>query len=197
MDENQLYMTRITTTTLIGVMLDKFPSDRGNCFSILATDDKQYRIVNFHYENIKMVIELGIEIPIKIQILGNGMAIIHDERIPDEWYNNKFCEVCCPERLLPYPQILTHQRQIARGERNVGNEIISIDFSKSPKLPKEDQKDIIYAKYGVKMKARSVIPIKNFKLVPAEDINVIVGDDLRKDILSALIENFNKSSASE
>jgi hypothetical protein len=51
--------------------------------------------------------------PVQVHLLSERIGIIHDPRIPDEWYDKRYCEVCCPESLLPFPQ------QAARVKKNV------------------------------------------------------------------------------
>lgn len=58
-----------------------------------------------------------ISFPINISVLRDSIAIICDERIPNEWYSNKFCETCTPQDLLPIPQRLKHILDIKRGLR--------------------------------------------------------------------------------
>ena len=113
------YATSITSVTLVGIIEDKFPLIHGNCFGVkVKSEDNDYRIVNFYVENLEHVIkEKIIDWPIKIKILENRIAVIHDSKIPDEYYNQGFCTVCCPERLLPVTQKLLHERQEDRLER--------------------------------------------------------------------------------
>jgi hypothetical protein len=115
--------TSISSVTLLGIIENKFPLSHGNCFSIYAReDDEYYSIVNFYYENLEELIRQGLTWPIQIKILGipeSHIAVIHDDRISDEWYNDKFCTVCCPKNLLPINQQLLHERQELRGERIV------------------------------------------------------------------------------
>jgi hypothetical protein len=126
----------ITTVTLVGYNPTKYPTERGNCFSVRADDGSGYRIVNFSYENLQELIRCGISLPLEIRILDHtkGVAVIHDSRIPDEWYDKTFCEVCCPEALLPTTQKLRHERQEARGERVVGNSVVTINMDKRPRV---------------------------------------------------------------
>lgn len=95
--------TSITTCTLVGIGKGEFPLPRGNCFSVLA-DGSDYRILNFAYENMKEAINRGLTWPIKIKALSECHAIIHDERISDNWYMTRYCETCTPKSLLPFPQ---------------------------------------------------------------------------------------------
>ena len=107
---------QITTVTLVGY-IGEYPMERGNCFSV-STDDGEFRILNFNYENLKKLLKDNVvEWPIKISALSPSHAIICDHRIPDEWYSKKFCETCTPIDLLPVPQRLRHFLDIERGKR--------------------------------------------------------------------------------
>lgn len=124
--------TEVASRTLVAVHGSP-PYRRGNCFRVLAEDGNEYKIVNFVYENLELLLKHGLTWPLKISILGGRAAILHDERIPDEWYSTIYCEVCCPSSLLPHPQLARHQRQEARGERIVGDGFVS--FKKSVQSP--------------------------------------------------------------
>jgi hypothetical protein len=125
----------ITWVTCVGVLLNKFPLSSGNCFSVLTEDNKQYRIVNFCFENIEELIKRGICHPFQIGILSDRVAVLLDSRIPDSWYQEHYCEACCPDSLLPHGQQMRHIRQEERGERVVKGNCIFTDFSKAPKIP--------------------------------------------------------------
>ena len=141
----------VSSYTLVGVIENKFPFKGGNCFSVTGDDGQYYRIVNFVHENIEELIKLGtISFPIQILALSECIAVINDPRIEDEWYLTRFCEVCCPTSLLPLPQILKHDREEMRGDRET---TISKDGS------------IIYVR-------RCVRPQKDFKLKGTWTIDV-------------------------
>lgn len=106
----------VTRVTLVGVH-GKFPYEHGNCFSVEAVDGKDYRIVNFVHENLEGLKKYGIKAPWKIRPIGSGCAVIVDSRIPDVCYMDRFCEVCTPKSLLPYPQRLRIERAIDNGSR--------------------------------------------------------------------------------
>lgn len=112
-----LMANKITCVTLVGIMANKYPLASGNCFSVEAEDNNEYKIVNFVHENIEELSNRGFKRPFKIAILGPGVAVVHDERIPDEWYADHYCEVCCPRDLLPINQRMKHLRHIACGYR--------------------------------------------------------------------------------
>ena len=128
--------TKLMSQTLVGSSGD-FPRDNGNCFSIEDDNKREYNIVNFYLENLEELIRLKkIDWPIKCLEISKRQAVINDGRIPDEWYRNKFCEVCTPLALLPLPQRLQHLRDIDRGNRvEHANGMVSIKVGvKSRKL---------------------------------------------------------------
>jgi hypothetical protein len=106
----------ITTVTCVGYHHDSFPYPSGNCFSV-KTSSGGSRIVNFNYENLIELEKRGvITFPIDIIPISENSAVIHDSRIPNEWYDTRFCEVCCPHNLLPIPQQLAYNRKILQGK---------------------------------------------------------------------------------
>ena len=133
---------KLTSQTLIGVLKSTYPVKHGNCFSVLADDDNEYKIINFFAENWEEAIKRGVALPIGIRIITNRLAVIHDGRIPDNWYPDKFCEVCCPDHLLPINQKLAHERGLMNGsrhefyisERSDKIKGVTIKYSKLPKL---------------------------------------------------------------
>lgn len=112
---SDLYAKHLTMMTLVGAHSDTYPYKRGNCFSVMATDGKEYKIVNFVAENFKALHKFGCASPIKIKVLAGKTAVIHDDRIPANWYRKDFCEVCTPASLLPMPQQLAHERLVSCG----------------------------------------------------------------------------------
>jgi len=111
--------TAITSHTLVGIQKSDFPLKRGNCFSMRTQDNDEYRIVNFSVENLEWLMERGLTFPIEIDPLDaiHHAAVIIDPRIPDEFFDMTFCEVCCPKELLPQPQKLRIARQVKQGFR--------------------------------------------------------------------------------
>ena len=118
--------------TLVGCDTSKSPPyKRGNCFSLetkkyinreegYGEGNKSYRILNFYVENLKFALKNKlIEWPIKIHPLSDNCAVIHDERIPNDWYSEKFCTCCCPFDLLPFNQKLVELRDRACGASHV------------------------------------------------------------------------------
>lgn len=106
----------IGSTTLIGTS-GEYPRERGNCFSVSDADGKDYRIVNFVYENLKHLITKGLTFPLQCEVLDKNIAVVNDHRIGDRWYQTRFCTVCCPDNLLTVPQQMQHRRHEALGSR--------------------------------------------------------------------------------
>lgn len=125
MQKNDIKAVEISTVTLMGVA-GKFPLQHGNCFSVVGDDGKEYRIVNFVYENLAQLLGSGLVFPIDIRLLNDRVAVIHDKRIPSDWYMSRFCEVCCPQSLLPAPQLLRIEREIMQGTREEYNGLVMI-----------------------------------------------------------------------
>lgn len=118
LDESKLeFCHKLGYVTLVGNYFneEKGMWDRGNCFS-LRSDEREYKIVNFGYENLKMLIDMNIiKFPIRIWKLSDNVAIIHDERIDNRFYWDGFCEICCPYEFLPLPQKLARDLNVRRG----------------------------------------------------------------------------------
>lgn len=110
-----------------------------NCFDVQG-EDHAYRIVNFFLEDIEA---LPIEWPIEIKVIGPRTAVVHDPRIPDRYYRNRWCTTCCPEELLPIPQRLEWERQEMRGQR-VRHDTGSV----STYLGKEPQMEYVRLRLG-------------------------------------------------
>lgn len=108
--------SHVTSYTLVGV-IGRPPFRVGNCFSVLGEDGRDYRILNFVYENLQELERHGLTWPLEIRPLSKYDAVLHDPRIPDSWYPKEFCEVCCPRELLPLPQRLEQERHILQGIR--------------------------------------------------------------------------------
>ncbi len=117
----------VGSVTLIGVS-GKPPFPSGNCFNLIGEDDKTYKIVNFNHENLEHLMKQGLTFPIQIKILSGIIAVLHDKRIGNRWYSKSFCEVCCPDRLLPITQQLSHERDIEAGIRKEGKSFVQHDF---------------------------------------------------------------------
>lgn len=95
---------------------------RNNCFGVETSDKKGYRIVNFYVEKLEELLKnKTVKWPVKIKTIGERTAVISDSRIPNDCYRTDFCETCCPRDLLPLPQQLRREREIARGDLVVGD----------------------------------------------------------------------------
>jgi hypothetical protein len=94
------------TVTLVGYNTSKFPIKGGNCFSLIDLDGNSHRVVNFGFENLEEWIRLTEQTDITVQCIpkSNRLWEICDERIPKDWYNDWYCTVCTPIRMLPYEQ---------------------------------------------------------------------------------------------
>lgn len=92
----------IHTQTLVGADTN-FPGKYGNCFSVGDDAGNTYNIVNFTVENLQELVARGtLSWPIEIEIIdGAKTAIVNDDRIPDEWYDKRFCRRCCAQELMP------------------------------------------------------------------------------------------------
>jgi hypothetical protein len=112
--------------TLVG-SFGKYPREFGNCFGVI-TKNSRYRILNFVYENLENLIDVKkIEFPMNILVIkGTDYAFLHDKRIPENYYRNRICEVCCSLELLPYTQRLKHYREMDKGLREEKNGWIKI-----------------------------------------------------------------------
>ncbi len=124
---------RVSMFTLLGVYIRSYPTSHGNCFSVRCDDGTEFKIVNFVLENIQEAERRGLSWPVKIKTLSDSHAVIHDERIPHAWYTDRWCEICCPESLLPIPQRFAHERDEACGARKNFSYGVVIDPSKRPK----------------------------------------------------------------
>lgn len=93
-----------------------FPLNHGNYFS-LVTKDSSYEIANFWAEDLKYLLAKDIvEYPIKLKILkkeGKSWALIHDIRIPHEFYSE--ISHRAPHEFWSIPQLARSQRDIDSG----------------------------------------------------------------------------------
>ena len=114
--------------TCMGHMSQPFPRDSGNCFDVVDADGKAWRIVNFVYENLVEALRRGVSDdrwapgvawPVACAPIGKNVAVITDPRIPTDWYQREWCEVCCPASVLPIPQRLTTALRRASGEETM------------------------------------------------------------------------------
>jgi hypothetical protein len=135
MDKNNIdYIDGITSCHLVGYFFDMEEGmwNQGNCFSVINSKTKeQFKIVNFGYENLTMLLDMKIvEYPIRIFKLNDRVAIILDERIPLRFYWEKYCTSCCPHDLLPLPQRVEHDLKIRLGDIKHTNTTTSVSFGK-------------------------------------------------------------------
>lgn len=94
-------------STLIGVNTrNGYPIKRGNCFDLQDEAGKGHRIVNFYLENLKEWMRQTKQKDIRVRCIPKSDHLweICDERIPVEWYSQKYCTVCTPLRMLPLQQ---------------------------------------------------------------------------------------------
>jgi hypothetical protein len=122
------------------------PYESGNCFGVyrqkVTRDDvisgsvTQYKIVNFNADNLDALLKLGLKWPIQCKVLLGRIAIIHDPRIGERWYSNRYCETCCPTDLLPITQIQRHERETMRGDREEGDGFVKLRIPfRPPEFP--------------------------------------------------------------
>lgn len=99
--------------TMLGCYIKRYPSPHGNCFSLRDTDDKEHKVVNFNYENLKEWMKRTGQKDIRVRCIPKSDHIweIADERIPSDWYSKEYCPVCTPLRMLPLEQ---RKKEMAR-----------------------------------------------------------------------------------
>ena len=85
---------------------DRFPLKGGNCFSLIDPNGKYHSVVNFKAENLEEWVRRTGQTDIDVECIPKSDKIwmIVDKRIPQDWYSDRFCEVCTPYRMLPYEQ---------------------------------------------------------------------------------------------
>jgi len=173
--------------TLVAFMSKEFPIDGGNCFSVHTESGKGYQILNFGCENLEEAIRRGVTWPITILVLqesnkethARGCAVIHDPRIPNDWYWKEFCESCAPRNLLSSSQRLRLDRELKAGirterETDIGT-IVSYDHDKRPELldpdkekPKKDSGIMFIPNYPVQVKALRALLNKSLAYIGHE-----------------------------
>jgi hypothetical protein len=124
---------KVTSHTLVGVYGEP-PHSRGNCFSV-SDGKREWRIINFNLENLEALQEAGLQFPIHCKSLDDYCAIVQDGRIGERWYSGHYCEVCCPESLLPKTQLDRHERDELRGIRFKHGNCVTIMFDKTVEFP--------------------------------------------------------------
>jgi len=110
--------TAIGGQRLVGVDMSSYPIKKGNCFDV-KVGEEYVGIVNFGAENLRELVKRGLTWPIKIKRLASNVGLIVDERIPDHWYQDRYCEVCTPEAFLNHFQLMRRERAVARGDREI------------------------------------------------------------------------------
>lgn len=150
-DKRVIKGVSISTTTLLGVVTKKYPVSHGNCFSMVADNGKSYNIVNFVCENLEEAIRREkLTLPVTLHILGDvdnsKTAIMYDERIPTQWYSNKFCSVCTPVHLLPTCQLIERGLDIKSGRLRVNGAISVYSIGRGPDFRTEEEKEEANAK---------------------------------------------------
>lgn len=128
MDIGNLWGYEVGYQTTVG-SFGEFPRDIGNCFSLHAKHadgEGEWNIVNFKIENLnELVSDRVLSWPIRLRALSYDIAVICDERIPEDWYSSDYCDCCCPRDLLPGPQRDRQLRQIMRGDRQEDGDIVT------------------------------------------------------------------------
>lgn len=163
--------TSITSTTLVGTMGKKFPLANGNCFSVECDDKTEYRIVNFVLENLEQLIKIKqLQWPVLILPISERQAVIVDERIPEDWFSNDYCEVCCPFNLLPHNQQMRYVRKLVRKDIE--------------EFESEDKKSI-YTVQKFKPVERKLDPKWTIKV--EEGIDIVYGDYLPKILKNEIV----------
>lgn len=167
MQYKDVFCDQITFITLVGVIIKEYPLEggRGNCFGMLSKETgKDYKIVNFSYQNLKQLIKRGLTFPIHCLELNDKTAIIHDQRIDPLWYKTKWCEVCCPKELLPIPQQLAHKRSEAAGIQRI------------KKYSKSDETIM-----------RTTISLSKNEPIPQTQFNIVIHDTTHKQYIDGLL----------
>ncbi len=134
-----LNAVEIGEETTIG-SFGELPRQIGNCFSLITDERKWFDIVNFYVENLRKLLDCGLEWPVKIIAISNTHAVICDERIPEDFYRTEYCQTCCPEDLLPYPQRMKNLGQELRGDRAVKDGLVNIKIK-----PQKDELETVFS----------------------------------------------------
>jgi len=103
--------------TLLGVIETKYPMKHGNCFDLENKDKSQsIKIVNFKLENLNYLLRNNIvSYPLEVKKLSKRYGILVDKRIPKDFFDESYCEICCPRHLL-----LEHQQKRIQAELDSG-----------------------------------------------------------------------------
>jgi hypothetical protein len=144
MDINKLkeiYAVQITTCSLVGINTSEMPVGFGNYFSVLCSDGKNREIANMWYENFQHILKENSLIDednnfqVKIKILDERWALVHDIRFPHNYYSVDL-SYRTPHEYWSTSALLKRQRDIDSGELIVkdGHEIIKIKNPEPKKL---------------------------------------------------------------
>lgn len=128
--------TSIGFVTCVGHMAahdpKNYPLKRGNCFGMQVKTsehlNKEFRILNFCYENLKALLDTKIvEFPIKVLMVSDNCAVVHDTRIPHDWYT-PFCNSCTPLELMAPERRLLKWRMVESGEITIhGGDVLRME----------------------------------------------------------------------
>lgn len=111
--ENKI-ATSIGEVSCVGIISKKFPLNHGNYFSIYI-GKKQYEVANFWFENLEHLIKTNVvSFPINVKILNNRWVLIHDSRIPHNYYSESI-SYRAPLEFWSIPDLLKRQREIEDG----------------------------------------------------------------------------------
>jgi hypothetical protein len=109
--------TAIGSQTCVGGLIGApYPRKGGNCFDV-ETASGSYRVLNFRAENLEELLNRGtITWPVKIHVVDKSRCMIHDTRIPHDWYCENLCSICTPFAMMPLTYQMQYARKIATGE---------------------------------------------------------------------------------
>jgi hypothetical protein len=132
---------RVTSTTLVGHFEKSFPRRRGNCFSMVASDGREYRILNFYHENLVEAIRRGVHLPVAILPVTETCALVADERLPGSWYADDLCSVCTPPKYMSVPSRIVEACGIWCGAIVKREHSTRYHMDKMPDLRTAEEKD--------------------------------------------------------
>lgn len=165
---NLIHGISVTTVTLVGIVQKSYPYKHGNCFSMLADNGREYKVVNFFYENLKEGIRRNkLTLPVRLYVLGDAAtsttAILYDTRIPGDWYNSEFCTTCTPHKLLPFGQRAIKELKIESGAIIVTDKftIERMNTEINDWRTEEEKQPIVYMSYRTSEPAIYDITNKN------------------------------------
>jgi hypothetical protein len=134
------YATSVGYVSCVGCMGNKYPKNYGNYFSLVTSKGKQYEIANFWYENLEYLLENNVvSYPLEIKVLDKKWAIIHDTRIPDNFYSETSYRA--PTKYWSIKQLAQRRRKIETGEIKISG-YIDDPWDVPPIVLKEKPKDL-------------------------------------------------------